>query len=636
MVPEAWKKYFKQEREQREANRLSRKLRSLRHMGSTKVQIGSHELINFSSNDYLGLAGDLRVAEAAASAAGRFGWGTGASRLVTGSSTLHNKLEGETAAFRGTEAALVFGSGYQANLGVISALAGPGDIVLSDELNHASIVAGCRLSGATVRVFKHLDYDDLERKLAGNGRKLVLTDTLFSIMGDVAELPRISKICERHGALLIVDDAHANACVGKRGRGLPEEQNALAQVAVVVATYSKALGSYGGFVACSEEIKDHLINHSRPFIYTTAMPIALAAANLEALKILRREGDSLRQQLHSRVKLLRARLETAEFKATGKYQIVGIPMPSPDKALFYAEQLEQQGLLCYPMRWPSVPKGQDALRISVSAAHTDEEVNRLVAALRLARDRAAGKDTANLTQRSARRPTQRALQAAEPESQPAFDEPHAELEPQVSAIDSARLPSPADLADFAPEPMTSGDTIIMQPSQPNPPTAAEGHDWPDFDDEEVDEALPLDLPPVPAPSAEAPAESPEAAKPVAEEAQADQPEPAPETAPEVKVEAATATPPDATPTDATPPEEPKPASPEAPADEPDQPDSAGADTVLNAEDEPVPESGKTLAPEPDDFADPVIANIEGSTKHRKRNKTRTRHKSRTRSIRKGN
>lgn len=591
MVPEAWKQFFKQQRQEREAQKLGRKLRSLRHMGSTRVQIGSHELINFSSNDYLGLAGDLRVAEAAASAAGRFGWGTGASRLVTGSSTLHNKLEGETAAFRGTEAALVFGSGYQANLGVISALAGPGDIVLSDALNHSSIVAGCKLSGATVRVFKHLDYDDLERKLAGNGRKLVVTDSLFSIQGDVAELPRIAKMCERHGALLVVDDAHANACIGKRGRGLPEEQNTLAQVAVVVATYSKALGSYGGFAACSDEIREHLINHSRPFIYTTAMPIALAAANLEALKILRREGDALRQQLAARVKLLRSRLEASEFKATGKYHIVGIPMASPEKALFYAEQIEQQGLLCYPMRWPSVPRGQDALRISVSAAHTEEEVSRLVAALKLARDRAAGKDTANLTQRSARRPTHQALDTAAPEAQPEFDEPDAELEPQMSAIDSSRLPNPGDLADFSPEPATSGDTIIMQPSSPNAPAAGDDADWPDFDDDESDEALPLDEP------------KPEAAE--AKEAQA-------------TPEAAKA-------------ETPEPEKPE----ETKAKEASAADTILNADDAPVSESGKTLAPEPDEFADPVIANIEGGTRQRKRNKTRTRHKSRTRTIRKG-
>lgn len=660
MVPEIWQRFFKQQRDERESLKQSRKLRSLRHMGSTRVQIGSHELINFSSNDYLGLAGDMRVAEAAASAAGRFGWGTGASRLVTGSSTLHNKLEGETAAFRGTEAALVFGSGYQTNLGVITALVGKGDTVLSDAMNHASIVAGCRLSGATIKVFKHRDYDELERKLGASqgGKCLVVTDSLFSIQGDAAELPRMVKLCERFKALLLVDDAHANACIGKRGRGLPEEQSVLTQVQIVVGTYSKALGSYGGFVACSEEIKDHLVNHSRPFIYTTAMPIALAAANIEALKILRREGDALRLKLHANVKQLRTRLDTAEFKATGRHHIVGIPMGAPGKALFYAEQLEQQGLLCYPMRWPSVPEGQDSLRVSVSAAHTEEELNRLVAALRQARDRSAGKDTANLTQRSARRPTHQALQMAEPE-QEGDEHLHAELEPTISAVDSSRLPNPRDLEDFSPQPTGSGDTIIMQPGTAST-TTDENPEWPDFDDDESDEAMPLDdsagseaaaesakqgavavdaaAPAnVEAPAAlvgadaEVPNEKATAGEAKAEGGDAPSGKAADATAVESGDESASDASPDAEDVAEDDAEE----SPDDGDDETDrQPDAS--DTVIGLEELPVSESGKTLAPEPDEFADPVIANIEGSTRRRKRNKTKTRHKSRTRSLRKDN
>ncbi|MBK8205699.1 MAG: 8-amino-7-oxononanoate synthase [Planctomycetes bacterium] len=648
MVPEIWQRFFKQQRDERESRKQNRKLRSLRHMGSTRVQIGSHELINFSSNDYLGLAGDMRVAEAAASAAGRFGWGTGASRLVTGSSTLHNKLEGETAAFRGTEAALVFGSGYQANLGVITALVGKGDTVLSDAMNHASIVAGCRLSGATIKVFKHRDYDELERKLGGShGKCLVVTDSLFSIQGDAAELPRIVKLCERFKALLLVDDAHANACIGKRGRGLPEEQSVLAQVPIVVGTYSKALGSYGGFVACSEEIKDHLVNHSRPFIYTTAMPIALAAANIEALKILRREGDALRLKLQANVKQLRSRLDTADFKATGKHHIVSIPLGTPDKALYYAEQLEQQGLLCYPMRWPSVPEGQDALRISVSAAHTEDELNRLVAALRQARDRAAGKDTANLTQRSARRPTHQALQMAEPETH-GDEDLHAELEPTISAVDSSRLPNPRDLEDFSPQPTGSGDTIIMQPG--NASAASEdSQEWPDFDDDESDEAMPLND--GAASEAAAEPEGQPAAVEVTQaatvEATAGPDDKVPEPATDSHSETDAAADPKADSSEA-----PAETAAEKPADESGddaddeeeaddgeddtdrQPDAS--DTVIGLEELPVSESGKTLAPEPDEFADPVIANIEGSTRRRKRNKTKTRHKSRTRSLRKDN
>ncbi len=653
MVPEIWQRFFKQQRDERESRKQNRKLRSLRHMGSTRVQIGSHELINFSSNDYLGLAGNIRVAEAAASAAGRFGWGTGASRLVTGSSTLHNKLEGETAAFRGTKAALVFGSGYQANLGVITALVGRGDTIFSDALNHASIVAGCRLSGATIKVFKHRDYDELERKLGGihTGKCLVVTDSLFSIQGDAAELPRIVKLCERFKALLLVDDAHANACIGKRGRGLPEEQNVLAQVPIVVGTYSKALGSYGGFVACNEEVKEHLINHSRPFIYTTSMPIALAAANIEAIKIVRREGDALRLKLHANVKQLRNRLKTADFKPTGKHHIVGISLGTPDKALYYAEQLEQQGLLCYPLRWPSVPEGQEALRISVSAAHTEDELNRLVAALRQARDRAAGNDPANLVQRSAPRPTHQALQMAEPETQ-GDDLLDAELEAPISAVDSARLPNPRDLEDFSPQPTGSGDTIIMQPGTAG--TASEDNqEWPDFDDGESDEAMPLDdgaANEAAAASGQQPTAPVEVAAAAVVEAPAPQDatpdDPAGESTGETAAEAGARDDrgeepaPDAS--DEASDEASDDALDDAESDADDdaedetdrQPDAS--DTVISLEDLPDSESGKTLAPEPDDFADPVIANIEGSTRRRKRNKTKTRHKSRTRSLRKDN
>jgi 8-amino-7-oxononanoate synthase len=509
VLPDTWKRYLEQQRQEREARKLGRKLRPMRHMGPTRVQIGSHELVNFASNDYLGLAADLRVAEAAASAAGRYGWGTGASRLVTGSSTLHAKLESETATFRGTEAALVFGSGYQANLGVISAFAGPGDTVLSDALNHASIVAGCRLSGATVKIFKHRDRDELERKLssARGTRCIVVTDTLFSIRGDAAELPQIAKLCERFNALLIVDDAHANACVGKKGRGLPEEQRVLQQVPIVVGTYSKALGSYGGFVACSESVREHLINAARPFIYTTALPIALTAANIESLKILRRDGDTLRQALAATTKQLRTRLTQAEFKPTGSYHIVGLPMDSPDEALFYAEQLEQLGLLVYPMRWPSVPEGQDTLRISLSAAHSEDDIARLVKALKIARDRTAGKETSNVNQRSSRRPTQRSLEAEES----GFDIDETEFEVQddsqsalgepISAVDSARLPASSDLDDFEVEPPPSGGTVIIHARQTEE-IAESDDDWSDVGDPgDLTELEPTDLAPEPSGSA---------------------------------------------------------------------------------------------------------------------------------------
>ncbi|MBZ0136520.1 MAG: 8-amino-7-oxononanoate synthase [Planctomycetes bacterium] len=466
MVPDVWKRFLRDQRFQRDQLKLTRKLRSLRHLGSTKVQIGSHEFLNFSSNDYLGLTGDLRIAEAAASAAGRFGWGTAASRLVTGSSTQHTKLEGEIAAFRDTEAALLFGSGYQANLGVLTALAGPEDTILSDANNHASIVAGCKLSGAQTKVFKHCDYDDLERKLNGvkSGKIIVVTDSIFSIEGDAADLPRMVKLCERFNALLIVDDAHANACLGKKGRGVPELQNCMTGVPVVIANFSKALGSYGGFVACDEELREFLVNHSRPFIYTTAIPVALAAANLEALRIVRREGDALRLKLSSNTSLLRGRLAAAGFQLTGKHQIIGIHVGSPEQATHMANDIEFHGILVHPMRWPTVAEGRDCLRVSVTAAHTDEDIGRVVDAIKKSRDGLTRKKTDGLTRRQNKRPTHQQLDTSEMPLVDGFDDfdDHPD-DGFMSAHDSSRLPPPDQVDEIASQSASASDTMIVNP-----------------------------------------------------------------------------------------------------------------------------------------------------------------------------
>ncbi len=558
MLPDVWKRYFSEELARRDQAKLTRKLRSLRHMGSTKVQIGSHEFLNFSSNDYLGLTGDLRIAEAAASAAGRFGWGTAASRLVTGSSTLHTKLEGEVAAFRGTEAALLFGSGYQANLGVISALVGSGDTVLSDEMNHASIVAGCKLSGATVRVFKHRNCDDLERHLNGvkKGRVLVVTDSLFSVEGDAADLPRIVKLCERFNALLLVDDAHANACLGKRGRGILEIQGVNGQVPIVIGNFSKALGSYGGFVACDEMVRDYLVNHSRPFIYTTSIPIALAAANLEALKIVRREGDALRQKLATNTAFARTKLESAGFELTGNYHIIGIHASSPDEALFLGSEVEQHGVLVHPMRWPTVPEGQNCLRVSITAAHTEDDINRLAEALKKARNSISRKKTDGLTRRVSRRPTEQQLEMMTAPPVDDFDDfENLPGEAMMSAADSSRLPPPEQVAEFSEDAAlpASGDTMIAEQGFP-------GNDKPTAPVEKTSEQAPDDGP-VPESAIETPT------APVEEEIQE-----------------------------------------ELPIDEPEQalpPVEAGG-------------SGATLAPEAMELADPVIAEIEGGTRKRQR------------------
>lgn len=690
MIPKPWKEHFSKRRDERVRNKLVRKLRSLRHMGSTRVQQGSREYVNFSSNDYLGLAGDLRIAEAAAGAAGRSGWGTGASRLVTGTSTLHLKLEQEVARFRGTEAALVFGSGYQANLGVLTGLLEKGDIVLSDEMNHASIVAGCKLSGATVRVFKHRDYEDLERKLAGgNARKMVVTDTLFSIEGDTADLPRIVKLCERHGALLVVDDAHANGALGKKGRGLAEYQNVLQHVPVAVGTFSKALGSYGGFVACTEEMREFLVNESRPFIYTTSLPIALIAANIEALRIVQKDGELLRQRLSHHVKALRSRLDGLGFELTGYHHIIGIRVGGADRVTFMAEEVEKQGILTYPMRWPSVPQGQETLRVSVSAAHTEDELGRLATALRVARDRMGGKETTILVKREAKRPTHQNLDVAHTDDldESAFANDETGMAEPLSAVDSNRLPPPDQSAgDFAPAQGGAGDTMISEPqgyegdSSPELRISSSGR-LPVVDSSESGgfEALLDDVMNDAGSSSDSGSGAVVVTEAVAET-------PTPDAAPaepniEDKVgqevnESTASVPEEAKPAEPTPPEAAKPeeAKPaEAPsteqaavAEKPVEPaapevaqaadakladseneseedEDSGAGDTLPADssatiipDGPVPGpgSGDTLAPEQTEMPDPEIVQIEGGTRRRKREKTRRRTRNMTRTLKK--
>lgn len=650
MLPDVWKKFLREQRNSRNELKLTRKLRSLRHLGSTKVQIGSHEFLNFSSNDYLGLTGDLRIAEAAASAAGRYGWGTGASRLVTGSSTLHTKLETEIAAFRDTESALLFGSGYQANLGVLSALAGPDDTIISDSLNHASIVAGCKLSGAVVKIFKHRDYTDLERILNGvrKGKVIVVTDSLFSIEGDVADVPRIVKLCDRFGALLVVDDAHASGCLGKRGRGIVEIQHVASQVPIVVATFSKALGSYGGFVACDEEVREFLVNNSRPFIYTTAIPIALAAANLEALKIVRKEGEQLRQRLATNTGFIRGKLESAGFELTGDYHVIGITVQSPEEALFISHEVEFNGILVHPMRWPTVPEGKDCLRISITAAHTEEDLGRLLEALKKARNATAKKKTDGLTRRQSKRPTHASLETSLAPPSDDFggfgDFDNHPDDSVMSAQDSSRLPPPDEVNDFdsGTFPATAGDTLIVNPGDKASEAPTKPVPKADLESEEIQaqEGAEEAGEEVVEEAAEAGEDKNE---PVKDEADSDGESTADDSAEAsadaeavAEVDSKVDTPasedadkkesenkgekqtgkidPDAkADPDETPTKEVIKQSDESDDDKPLDDENGEADEDAGAE-----LSGATLAPEQMELADPVIADIEGGTKKRKR------------------
>jgi 8-amino-7-oxononanoate synthase len=336
---------------------------------------GLREVVSFASNDYLGLTHHPAVVAAAHEAIDRWGTGTGASRLVVGSRPLHGELEAELAAWKGTEDAVLFPTGYAANLGLLTTLGGPDVTILSDELNHASIVDGSRLARATVRIFRHGDLDhlsDLLTEVAGTGATLVVSDSAFSMDGDVADLPGLLDLCARAGALLVLDEAHAVL-----GPDLPAGPGAAdADPAVPVlrmGTLSKALGSLGGFVAGPRPFVDLLRNRARSFIFTTASTPADTAAALAGLQVVRSpEGAALVARLRRHVDRLRPGHPTP---------IVPVVLGDEAAALAAADRLLDQGLLVPAIRPPTVPAGTSRLRIALSAAHTDDQVDRLAAAL---------------------------------------------------------------------------------------------------------------------------------------------------------------------------------------------------------------------------------------------------------------
>jgi 8-amino-7-oxononanoate synthase len=360
---------------------LRRTLTARRSPQASRIEIGGQLLVNFGSNDYLGLAADPRIAAAAREAIEKYGWGSGASPLVTGRSELHAELEHKLAEFEGTEAALLFPTGYAANVGTITALVGKGDAVYSDSLNHASIIDGCRLSGAAVYVYRHRDIEDLRSRLSHGtfGRRLIVTDAVFSMQGDVAPLPPLVRIAEEWDAMLLVDEAHATGVLGSRGRGLCEQSGASGRVPVRVGTLSKALGSHGGFVAGSRKLIDWLANRARPYIFSTAAPAALAAAGLAALEIVNREAER-RDRLLGLSAELRQSLDGATSSGPAG-PIVPVILGDAPSTISAAGELRRRGMFVPAIRPPSVPEGQSLLRISLTCLHTEQQLEDLIAAL---------------------------------------------------------------------------------------------------------------------------------------------------------------------------------------------------------------------------------------------------------------
>ncbi len=367
---------------------LRRSLTEIQARRGPFLTVGRKSVLNFASNDYLGLASHPSLKAAAARAVRRWGTGSGASRLLSGSLGVHTDLERKIAAFKKEEAALIFSSGYLANLGAVTALVGEQDVVLCDRLNHASLVDAARLSKAKLWVYPHRDTAELARLLGRASsfrRRLVVTDAYFSMDGTVAPLDRILTQCREHGAWLLVDEAHSTGVYGESGAGLTEHFGLSGKVDVVMGTFSKALGSVGGFIAGSRTLRDYLVNRSREFIYTTAPAPAASAAASAAIDVVRR-APVLRKKLWSNTEYLRRALAAEGFDLMGSEgPVIPVRMGSTALSVAFRDFLVKNAIFAPAIRPPTVPKGTDRIRLSVSAAHETKHLDALVAAFRKAR-----------------------------------------------------------------------------------------------------------------------------------------------------------------------------------------------------------------------------------------------------------
>ncbi|HML95291.1 MAG TPA: 8-amino-7-oxononanoate synthase [Thermodesulfobacteriota bacterium] len=369
---------------------LFRILTELETGQSPDIVIDGKSYILLGSNGYLGLSVDPAVKEAAREALEKYGTGSGGSRLVSGSTDLHRELEDRVARFKKTEAAILFSSGYLANVGTISSLVGEGDMVYSDELNHASIIDGCRLSKAGIKIYPHLDTGRLESLLREDSsrrcRKLVVTDTVFSMDGDVAPLKEITELSEKYGAALMVDEAHATGVLGKRGSGATEHFGVEERVPVVMGTLSKAVGSLGGYVAGSQKLVDFIRNRVRSYIFDTSLPAPSLAASIAAIRIIENEPER-RERLWSLIRRFKNGIESMGLKVMpSDSAIVPVLVGEAAPALRFAAVLREHGVYTPAVRPPSVPPGMCRIRVTLMATHTEEQIDAALGAFQVARD----------------------------------------------------------------------------------------------------------------------------------------------------------------------------------------------------------------------------------------------------------
>lgn len=364
---------------------LYRTRRVIEKRSPGRITVDGIDYLDVSSNDYLGLATDPRIKEAAREAIDEMGFGAGASPLVSGYTHWHHKLEKEIARFEGTDSAVVFPSGFAANVGTITSLVGPEDVVLSDVRNHASLIDGCRLSKATIRRFDGREIDSLRLALKDTKpfrRRLIVTDSVFSMDGDIAPIDLLADTADESDSMLYVDEAHGTGVLGERGNGACELLGVKERVPIRMGTLSKALGGMGGFVAGSKELCDWLINRARSYIYSTGFPAAAAASACRAIEIVTSEP-----QRSARVKQLAALLRTELTESgfsTGSSQtpIVPLIVGESSKALAFADKLRQRGFMAVAIRPPTIPPGTSRIRLSISAAHDSTEIKSLISTIR--------------------------------------------------------------------------------------------------------------------------------------------------------------------------------------------------------------------------------------------------------------
>ncbi|MBX7149217.1 8-amino-7-oxononanoate synthase [bacterium] len=373
--------FFKEKLDDLAQKGLYRTLRTTTSDQDATLTVNGRELINFSSNNYLGIANHPALKEASIKAIGRYGAGSGASRLITGSMTLHDELESAIATFKGTEAALVFNSGYLANTGVISCLVGEGDFIFSDELNHASIIDGCRLNKAKVMVYRHNDLSHLEELLKNHSRStihhprfLIATDTVFSMDGDLCPLPDIMKLAEKYDALVYVDEAHGTGVFGKNGRGVVEHYgiSSAHPLLIQMGTLGKALGSFGAYVCGSRDLINYLINKARTFIFSTSLPPSVLAASQAAINLLQSDA-SMTQKLWENVRY---------FKKEAVSPIIPVLVGDAQKTMELSQKLFEKGIWAQGIRPPTVAEGSSRIRFTVMATHTKEQLDLCLKALK--------------------------------------------------------------------------------------------------------------------------------------------------------------------------------------------------------------------------------------------------------------